>query len=400
CPVVQLESVRGRLSEDHPRFQALQQQVNELEAQVRATGGSGGGGGPSRTAQEALRAAEAELDSSRREQAELQTLAEQAQARVASFSAIEGEASELLADVTVKTQLVSELRNRRARLDNMRSEIDTGFRVVARAVAPENAIPSRRKYYVAVGTPAMFVLAVLVVLLIRELRSLKLYSAAEVAFWANGPVIGATTWPREAKALSDLVADLDDFVPDARGVMLIVGATDKETPLAVELSRSMNADWAPDATSVDLGARVVDSRGADVGGRRSLPAQASDFENAPTNVRHDLLAPPTLVQSGAPYSLFSGSEPGQRLLVTPWDNTLEGAGLRRQARLADRVLVVVPSGGIGVRELREAQARLGRETGVGFVIVGLHRDLTKLPDRCGPVDAFWTATRQTASAEA
>jgi hypothetical protein len=183
--------------------------------------------------------------------------------------------------------------------------------------------------------------------------------------------------------------------------MLIVGVTDKETPLAVELARSMNADWSPDATSIDLGPRGADGRGADVGGRRSLPshAGADSFENAPTNVRNDLLAPPTLVQSGAPYGLFSGSDPGQRLMVTPWDNTLEGAGLRRQARLADRVLVVVPSGGIGVRELRDAQARLGRETGIGFVVVGLHADLTKLPDRCGPVDEFWAATRQASAAE-
>ncbi len=393
----QLESVRGRLSEDHPRYQALQQQVSELEAQVRATGGTGGGGGTggSRTIQEALRSAEAELESTRREQAELQTLAEQAQARVTSFSAIEGEATELLADVTVKTQLVTELRNRRARLDNMLSQIDTGFRVVARAVPPENAIPSKRKYYVAIGTPVALVFVVLILLLIAELRALKLYSAAEVAFWANGPVIGATTWPRDARALTDLVADLDDFVPDARGVMLIVGATDKETPLAVELARNMNADWSPDATAVDLGPRGADGRAPDVGGRRSLPSSTQEFENAPTNVRNDLLAPPTLVQSGAPYSLFSGSEPGQRLMVTPWDNTLEGAGLRRQARLADRVLVVVPSGGIGVTELKDAQARLGRETGVGFVIVGLHADLRRLPDRCGPVDEFWAATRQT-----
>jgi hypothetical protein len=301
----------------------------------------------------------------------------------------------------VKTQLLAELRNRRARLDNMRSEIDTGFRVVARAVPPESAVPSKRKYYVAIGTPIGLVLLVLLVLLARELRSLKLYSAAEVAFWANGPVIGATPWPREPKALADLVADLDDFVPDARGVMLIVGATDKETPLAVELARSMNADWSPDATSIDLGPRSGEARGADVGGRRSLPSNASgDFENAPTNVRNDLLAPPTLVQSGAPYGLFTGSEPGQRLLVTPWDNTLEGAGLRRQARLADRVLVVVPSGGIGPRELADAQARLGRQTGVGFVVVGLHADLAKLPDRCGPVDEFWSATRQTSAADA
>lgn len=399
----QLESVRGRLSPDHPRYQALEQQVAELEAQVRAAGGTGGGGGGggSRTLQDALRSAEAELESTRREQAELQSLAQAAQARVASFSAIEGEATELLADVTVKTQLLTELRNRRARLDNMRSEIDTGFRVVARAVPPDSAVPSKRKYYVAIGTPLLFVLLVLAVLLVRELRSLRLYSAAEVAFWANAPVIGATSWPRNPKALSDLVADLDDFVPDARGVMLVVGATDKETPLAVELARSMNADWSPDATSVDLGPRGADGRGADVGGRRSLPSNAGgDFENAPTNVRNDLLAPPTLVQSGAPYGLFSGNEPGQRLMVTPWDNALEGAGLRRQARLADRVLVVVPSGGIGVRELKDAQARLGRDGGIGFVVVGLHGDLAKLPDRCGPVDEFWAATRQASAAEA
>lgn len=391
----QLEAVRGRLSEDHPRFQALQQQVNELEAQARATGGSGGGG-PSRTLTDSVRSAEAELESSRREQTELASLAEAAQRRVASFSSIEGEATELLADVTVKTQLLTELRNRRARLDNLRSQIDTGFRIVARAVPPESAIPSKRKYYVAIGTPVVLILLVLVLLLVRELRSLKLYSAAEVAFWANAPVIGATTWPRDAHALGDLVADLDDFVPDARGVMLIVGATDKETPLAVELSRNMNADWSPDATSVDLSHRGVDLRNADAaGGRKSLPASTiGDFENLPTNVRSELLAPPTLVQSGAPYGIFSGAEPGQRLMVTPWDNTLEGPGLRRQARLADRVLVVAPSGAIGVRDIENAKARLGRTTGVGFVVVGLHPDLAKLPDRCGPVDEFWAATRQ------
>lgn len=400
----QLNAVRGRLSEDHPRYQALQQQVAELEAQVRSLGGSSSGTGGStgaRSLAQALREAEAQLEASRREQAELETLARRAQERVTSFSAIEGEATELLADVTVKTQLLTDLRNRRARLDNLRSRIDTGFRVIARAVPPESAVPSKRKYYVAIGVPVAFVFLTLVVLLVRELRSLTLYSAAEVAFWANGPVVGATTWPRDPTALADLVADLDDFVPDARGTMLVVGATDAETPLAVELARSMNADWAPDATAVDLGARLS----ADLG-RRSLPADttaSADFESAPTNVlRNDLLAPPTVIQSGAPYGLFSGaaSDPAQRLVTTPWDNKLSSPGLRRQARLADRVLVVVPSGSIRVPELRAVRALLGRDQGVGYVLVGLHPDLTKLPDRCGPVEEFWAATRQAGSLEA
>jgi len=405
----QLDSVRGRLSEDHPRYQALQRQVAELEAQVQASGGGGtgggGGGGGGRSIATSLREAEAQLESARREQAELESLARAAQERVSAFSAIEGEATELLADVTVKTQLLTELRNRRARLDNMRSEIDSGFRVIARAVEPESAVPSRRKYYVAIGTPVLFVLAVLLMLLARELRSLKLHSAAEVAFWTNAPVIGATTWPRDPRALTDLVADLDDFVPDARGAMLVVGTTDKETPLAVELARSMNADWSPDATNVDLAPRAT----ADIGGgRRSLPTTGSpsssgaDFENAPTSVLgRELLAPPTLVQSGAPYGLFSGaSDPTQRLITTPWDSKLTSAGLRRQARLADRVLVVAPSGAAGVAGLRGIRAMLGRETGVAFVLVGIHEDLAKLPDRCGPVDEFWAATRQAGAAEA
>jgi uncharacterized protein involved in exopolysaccharide biosynthesis len=389
----QLESVRGRLSEDHPRYQALQQQVAELEAQVRATGGASAGSGAPRGGGQSLREAEAQLESSRRELTRLQQLAQEAQARVVSFSAIEGDAAELLADVTVKTQLLTDLRNRRARLENMLSEIDSGFRVVARAVEPESAIPSRRKYYVAVGAPLALVLLVLLGLLVRELRGLKLTSAAEVAFWANAPVVGTSPWPRDRRALTDLIADLDDFVPDARGTMLVMGATDREIPLAVELARAMSADWSPDATTVDLGPM---GRGrADADGRRSLPASGGDFENAPTGVRSELLAPPTLVQSGAPYGLFAGApDPLQRLITTPWESSLSSPGLRRQARLADRVLVIVPSGAITVPELRDLRLRLGREEGVGFVVAGTTPELAKLPDRCGPVEEFWAATRQ------
>ncbi|GAB4217245.1 MAG: hypothetical protein OHK0013_44560 [Sandaracinaceae bacterium] len=157
----------------------------------------------------------------------------------------------------------------------------------------------------------------------------------------------------------------------------------------------MNADWSPEATNVDLGQLARASLEPELQARRALPAQGGDFENAPTNVRHDLLAPPTLVQAGAPYGLFGGDpDPLQRMVTTAWENSLASPGLRRQARLADRVLVVVPSGAITVPELRELRLRLGRDGGVGFVVVGLTPDLAMLPDRCGPVEAFWAATRQ------
>ena len=56
--------------------------------------------------------------------------------------------------------------------------------------------------------------------------------------------------------------------------------------------------------------------------------------------------------------------------------------------------MVVPSGAVTLSELRTLKARLGRTDGVGYVLVGLTNDLVSYPDRCGPVDEFWAATRQ------
>lgn len=417
----QLDSVRGRLSPDHPRFQALEQQVATLEAQVRAAGGGGGGGESAslgRATQSALREAEAQLESARREQAQLADLARQAQERVVSFSAIEGEAAERLADVNVKTQLVTALRNRRARLENLLSEPDPGFRIVARAVAPESALPSRRKYYIAGGVPAVLIALVIFFYLIRELRHLRLYSADEVAFWANAPVVGATTWPRVPGALRELVADFDDYIPDSRGDMLVVGGSDKEMPLAAELARELNTDFsgterpfeqaapAPHVTPHPSSAPWADAgwhsdNASPLGNplehlqNAGAPGQASTTGRHAASARHDLLAPPmlpvdetALARSGAPRSALA-----QRVVANPWEGNTHPQGLRRAARLAHRVLVLVPSGGITIPELSAIRAKLGREQGVGFVVVNVADDIASLPDRSGPVDAFWDAQR-------
>lgn len=391
----ELESVRGRLSPDHPRLQALEQQVAQLQSRVRSGHGSRigssvmGASATYTTVATALAEAEADLSAARQRSTQLATLADEGRERVTMFSGIEGEATGLLADVTVKEALATDLRNQRARLTSLLEQPDAGFRVVARAEAPEDAVPSRRKYYVAIGVPLLFLLVALGVILFRAFRSLTLQSAAEVAFWGRGPVVASSTWPREPHALSDLIADLDDFVPDARGSMLVVGATDREAVLAAELAKQLSGDFVSDATQVDLVSRSYEPPD-ELPIRRSLPA--GDFSPGSSI---ELLGPPTISQNGAPFGLLSTVPVSLPLLTaTAWDGAPSGQALRRAARLADRVLVVVPSGAVRITDLASLRTRLGREEGIAYVLTGISEEIAALPDRCGSVEEFWSATRE------
>lgn len=71
-----------------------------------------------------------------------------------------------------------------------------------------------------------------------------------------------------------------------------------------------------------------------------------------------------------------------------WNGPLSGPALRRAARLAHRVIVVVSSG-MGVVELSRVPTRLGRDSGLGYVLVNIDDAYVDLPDRVGPVEAFW-----------
>jgi uncharacterized protein involved in exopolysaccharide biosynthesis len=77
-----------------------------------------------------------------------------------------------------------------------------------------------------------------------------------------------------------------------------------------------------------------------------------------------------------------------------WNGPLSGPLLRRAARLAHRVLVVVSSGMSAV-DLVRLQTRLGRERGVGYVLVNLSDPYVDLHDRVGSVEEFWEAPRET-----
>lgn len=79
-----------------------------------------------------------------------------------------------------------------------------------------------------------------------------------------------------------------------------------------------------------------------------------------------------------------------------WNGPLSGPVLRRAARLAHRVMVVVSSG-VSVIELARIQTRLGRTKGVGYVLVNLGDAYVDLQDRVGPVEEFWESTSEAES---
>jgi hypothetical protein len=81
-----------------------------------------------------------------------------------------------------------------------------------------------------------------------------------------------------------------------------------------------------------------------------------------------------------------------------WNGPLSGPLLRRAARLAHRVMVVVSSG-ISVVDLARVHMRLGREKGVGYVLVNVSDAYVDLHDRVGSVEEFWEGALDTEGKE-
>jgi uncharacterized protein involved in exopolysaccharide biosynthesis len=90
-------------------------------------------------------------------------------------------------------------------------------------------------------------------------------------------------------------------------------------------------------------------------------------------------------RSSLPAATVAGHVTGVALA---WNGPLSGPSLRRAARLAHRVVVVVSSG-MSVVELARIKTRLGRENGIGYVLVNVGDAYADLPDRVGPIEAFW-----------
>lgn len=380
----ELTQARANLSEDHPRVMALKSQVATLDERVRGAGAQrknvSSQNAQYGSLQAALSTAQADLEASRQRLEGLTQRAAEAQRRVEQFSSIEGDASQLLARVRINERLVADLEGQKAQLEDAARNPGHGFRVMSEATAPAYAEPSKKKYFVAIGVPLGLLVLTALLLLVRELRGLRVSTASEVAFWGRGPVIGASAWPRVPQSIDDLIADLDDFVPDAKGKMLVVGANERSQALAQQFAARLNSDWF-DTTllgsvppgPMDPGPSIYDE-----------PAEPKTGSKAIVAYRP---------QPIADRSHHVDVEVPMRLQVECWDGPLLGPQLRRAARLADRVCVLVAAGETTGLELAKTATRLGRSRGVGYLLVNVEAPYAELLDRVGPVDEFWSSVR-------
>ncbi len=389
----ELVSARATLSADHPRVQSLQHQVASLRSQLRAGGSASSVGeglaGVNATYQfveEHLREAKSNLAALRERQKGLSQMADRAQDRMEGFSDIEGEAAALLTDVTMNESLVGELRGAAAVLEDALRDPTSGFVVLDPGAVPEYPVKDKMKAVVFLAILLLSVTLALVVVLQREFRGLKLETPAEVAFWGKGPVLAATSWPNDPQGLDELVAGLDDVVPLASGKLLIIGASRAESPLARELAERVNDDW------------LIDEDGAAARGAPDItPYERPPLQTPPPSGPYPIgnagTSSTALVRqpSTHPARSIRLADHANHLQLEAWDGPYEGQALRRAARLADRIVVLVRSGAMSALRLNGIQKRVGRERGIGYIVVGLPNDLRTLPDRAGDVTAFWRA---------
>ena len=395
----ELISARATLSEQHPRVQALQQQVDQLQSQLRRGSGASSSGSGSldvnvtyQSIDQQLRQAKATLMSLRERQKGLSEMADRAKGRLESFSGIEGEAAGLLASVVVNENLITELRRNAAALEDVLQDPPSGFVVLDPGAVPEFPVQNKMKIVVFGAILALSLAFALVVVLRREFGGLRVATPVEVAFWSNGPVLGATSWPEDPRGLDELVAGLDDLAPEANGTLLIVGSSAEDSGCAAELAERINEDWLldEDAASPPVTMPHPVRRGPL---QTPPPPRSSAPPPGPYPIGSEGARSTALVRLPSPevHEPVRLVHRPEGLRLEAWEGPHEGQALRRAARLSDRVIVLVRSGAVSPFDLNAIGKRLGRTRGVGYIVIGLPEELRTLPDRVGDVAAFWKA---------
>lgn len=401
-----LASAQARFAPDHPHLRALQAQISAFEARV-ATGKNVtenvvvGVNPEYQSLQTSLSSTRADQEAASKRTESLQQFSQGAEKRVAELSALEGKARELAANLEVVSDRIQALEVQHSIAQDAVRTPPTEFRLLTPATLAEWPERSRRRS-VIIGMPLAGVLVALLVLLLRPLRDGRIYTAREAAFWANMPVVSSSSWPRDRDSFFSLIDELGDVGGGARGFTLVIGATGRERVLAEELAywlggSSIGNDGKVEvrsATDAEGAARTEAGTASEGGHAGPIPVPyAGSGAPGPSAAGHAL----ALVQPGqgsggssalAPYQRSPGPITAVRNGTHVWVGD-DGPVLRRAARAADRVLVVLTSGTELFASLGSLRTRLGRENGVAVLLLGVDVELLRLPDRVGDVERFW-----------
>jgi uncharacterized protein involved in exopolysaccharide biosynthesis len=377
----QLTGARAHLAPDHPTIIQLEAQVQSLEQRVKTNpnmvqGSVSVSTNTNRLAlEQGLTQSKIAKEAAAERQETLRKQIDEAERRLLQLTEAEGKAQQFTSRIGLLETRMNELETQRVRVRDEVRNAAADFRVVTSASVPEKSNPSKRRQ-IAIRFPLGALALAFFGILANELRGLRVHTAREAGFWANAAVIASSTWPREQTTLGVLVDELSDAAPAVRGTTLVVGARVNEVPLAREI-----AYWLSHLTGWS-------QRGV-VGATQ--PVVSEPMPRGAANVH----IAPELGSSNAP-SASTGAALARRgndslTIAQAWDGPPEGPSLRRAARLADRVLVVIAAGTLSVAEVAQLRSRLGRTSGIGLLLVGLNPDFVRLPDRVGEVERFWEA---------
>lgn len=334
----ELAALRARLSDDHPKVQTLLAKIEALSSAVRqgaapTTERTVGPNPELQAARTARTEAESSQEAARTRHEAYNALAAGTQDRLRELASIRGLEDVRLTALKASQKHLEDIeRQLAADMDAARAPT-SAMELVSRPLKPVLPTKSYRKL-VAVGIPLlMFTLALLLVLG-RELRGFRAFTASEVAFWSQVPVAASSRWPTEPPLLNDLVADLCAGWHERAGRLLVVAFDDRELQAGAALTEELRGELARTP--------------------RRAPVDA-----------------------------------GPELEVGFWDQDRNDPAFRRAVRSAHWVLVAVRSGRHSAFELSSLTTHFGRAEGIAVVLVGLDGSLSTCADRVGPVDQFW-----------
>jgi uncharacterized protein involved in exopolysaccharide biosynthesis len=365
-PKAQAEFNQAKLNypDTDPRVRRLEAEISAIQARTKARGTD-----PNRGRADLEKVAQAAEQ--RRKTAEAIQL--QQRDRLNKLSGVEGQMVALMSETKVAEQALENAKALYASADLESQNPPSEFKVLERAFPAKEALASPRKN-IMLGLPIGFALLSLLGIILWSLRRLDVRTPKEAAFWGSVPVVGASTWPRDPDMLSSLMHDLDDYAPHCEGVTLIVGASLDEAHLARRV-----AEWD--------GHRMVKS----IDDPQRLLAAGQGGSTYP-------LARPSSAAEQRDRAEREGAAASNMQILT-LTGPVPAQALRRAARLADRVMVVVASGKHSIFQLMKIKGRLGRDQGIGILLVGLDKDYAMVRDRVGDIERFWHATRAAQASE-
>lgn len=353
-----------RFAPDDSRIAILEQQIAALRKRV-----ANGQGTPEDPRRESIATAAANARTLRAGSAarlkSIQAALLDLQKQIERYRSLEEPARALLASIEPNERRIEELESQMARAQQLAYTPRIEWRVLTAAVDAESPERSMRRAIVA-SMPLLGMLFALLALCVRPLLDGRVYTAREAAYWSRAPVLGSTRWPHTPHTPT-LARELMRDATLAQGSTLVVGATRREEPYAQAL-----AAW-------------LRHGGAEPMGRTHVATTHS-------------ATPSAIVQHAQPtWSIQRAGDVTHRHDQDALARFHAGdeTALRSAARLADRVIVLLTSGEELFTSVAAIRTRLGRERGIGLVLLAMRPDLIALPDRSGDVDAFWSTKQQT-----